>query len=166
MNANTRLKLGIGLLVLGLIMPAGTFLVAATDWTVSVKTAVGGFLFCGLEIMTIPAVALMGKENFDRIVAWAKGWLRGLKPAGDVGRIRYRFGLILFVVPILLAWVMAYVPGWPSEDYRLPINLGLDLTFLASLFVLGGDFWDKLQALFVCDARATFPQPQGATAAS
>jgi hypothetical protein len=30
--------------------------------------------------------------------------------------------------------------------------------FLASLFVLGGDFWDKLRALFVREARAVFPE--------
>jgi hypothetical protein len=28
---------------------------------------------------------------------------------------------------------------------------------LISLFVLGGDFWDKLRALFVHSARAVFP---------
>ncbi len=35
MNANTRLKLGIALLILGLLMPFGTFLVAGTDWPVA-----------------------------------------------------------------------------------------------------------------------------------
>jgi len=30
--------------------------------------------------------------------------------------------------------------------------------FLTSLFVLGGDFWDKLRALFVRRARAAFPE--------
>ena len=28
-----------------------------------------------------------------------------------------------------------------------------DLVFVASLFVLGGDFWDKVRALFVHDAN-------------
>jgi len=28
---------------------------------------------------------------------------------------------------------------------------------VASLFVLGGDFWDKLRALFVHEARVQFP---------
>ena len=32
-----------------------------------------------------------------------------------------------------------------------------DIMLIASLFVLGGDFWDKLRSLFVYDARATFP---------
>jgi hypothetical protein len=31
----------------------------------------------------------------------------------------------------------------------LPYAGGGDLIFLVSLFVLGGDFWDKIRALFV-----------------
>jgi hypothetical protein len=30
--------------------------------------------------------------------------------------------------------------------------------WLLSLFVLGGDFWDKLRALFIHGAKATLPQ--------
>jgi hypothetical protein len=32
-----------------------------------------------------------------------------------------------------------------------------DLLLIVSLFILGGDFWDKLRALFVRDAKAVFP---------
>jgi len=160
MNADTRLKLGIALLILGLIMPAGTFFVAATDWPSSVKTVVSGILLVGLEIMAIPAAALMGRENFDRIVSAAKGLLKTMKPAGNVGRTRYTIGLVLFAVPLLLAWIAAYLPAsWLPEDYaaRVWFNLALDAVTVVSLFVLGGDFWDKLRALFLYQARAVFP---------
>lgn len=161
MGTDTRLKLGIALLVLGLVMPAGSFLVAATDWPVGVKGVVSAVLFFGLEIMMVPAVALMGKENFDRIVAKAKSVLKSLKPSGGVSRGRYRLGLVLFVGPLLYAWVAAYLPSIQpaGEDARLLLNLCLDLTLVVSLFVLGGDFWDKLRALFVHEARAVFPTP-------
>ena len=82
MSADTRLKLGMALLIVGLIMPAGTLLVAATDWPLAVKTVVSGLLLFGFEIMLIPAVALMGKDNFDRIWAGAMRLLKTLKPAG------------------------------------------------------------------------------------
>jgi hypothetical protein len=159
MNADMRLKLGIALLAVGLVMPAGTLFVAETDWPISVKTLVSGILLLGLEIMMIPAVALMGKENFDRIVNWANGVFRMLKPPGNVGRTRHAIGVVLFVGPVLFAWITSYVPSWLPEEYsdRAGVNLGLDLIILASLFVLGGDFWDKLRALFVHDARAMFP---------
>jgi hypothetical protein len=34
-----------------------------------------------------------------------------------------------------------------------------DAMMLVSLFVLGGEFWDKLRALFVHRARAVMPEP-------
>src|SRR5262249_52817410 len=99
-----------------------------------------------------------GKENFDRIVSGVKGVLKRLKPAGNVGRTRYTIGLVMFVGPALFAWFAGYFPSWMPEmpAVRLCVNLGLDLIILTSLFVLGGDFWDKLRALFVHDARAVF----------
>jgi len=159
MNANMRLKLGIALLLLGLIMPAGTLLVAATAWPTSMKRLISGILLFGLEIMAIPAAAIMGKENFDRIVNAAKGLLKTMKPAGNVGRTRYTIGLVLLVGPLLFAWIASYVPSWLPDDYatRVWVNFGIDLLILASLFVLGGDFWDKLRALFLYQARAVFP---------
>jgi hypothetical protein len=159
MSADTRLKLGIALLILGLVMPAGTILVAATGWPIAVKTLVSGVLLFGLEIMVIPAVALMGKDNFDRIRNGAMRLLKTIKPAGSVGRTRYTVGLVLFVGPVLFAWIASYVPSFLPEEYaaRAWINLGLDLVTLASLFVLGGEFWDKLRALFLYDARVVLP---------
>jgi hypothetical protein len=159
MSAATRLKLGIGLLILGLLMPAGTLIVAVTDWPAGVKAVVSGVLVFGLEILLIPAVALMGKENFDHIVSRAKGVLKWFKPAGNVGRTRYKVGLWLFVCPVVFAWIASYDPDWMPESPagRLAVNLAVDLTLLASVFVLGGDFWDKLRALFVYEARAVFP---------
>ena len=44
MSPQTRLKLGVALLVLGLIMPAGTLAVAATDWPIAVKTVLSSIL--------------------------------------------------------------------------------------------------------------------------
>jgi hypothetical protein len=159
MSADTRLKFGVALLILGMVMPAGTLLVAVTDWPVAVKTLVSGILLLGFEIMLVPAVALMGKDNFERIWAGAMRLLKALKPAGNVGKTRYTVGLYMLVGPTLYAWIASYAPSWLPEDYvmRVWVNLGLDLITLASLFVLGGDFWDKVRALFLHDARAVLP---------
>lgn len=64
---------------------------------------------------------------------------------------------------MLVGYVAAYIPSVFPADYssRLWINTGLDFMVLAGLVVLGGDFWDKLRALFVWDARAVFPSPPG-----
>ena len=39
----------------------------------------------------------------------------------------------------------------------MPYAVGGDLILLASLFVLGGDFWDKIRSLFIHDAEVHFP---------
>jgi len=159
MSADTRLKLGVALLILGLVMPVGTLAVAATDWPVTVKTVVSSILLLGFEIMLIPAVALMGKDNFERIWAGAMRFLKTLKPAGNVSKTRYKIGLYMLVGPTLYAWIASYAPSWLPEDYvlRVWVNLGLDLVTFASLFVLGGDFWDKVRGLFLHDTRVVFP---------
>jgi hypothetical protein len=101
----------------------------------------------------------MGKDNFDRIWAGAMRLLKTLKPAGGVSKRRYTIGLYMLVVPIRYAWIASYAPSWLPEDYvlRVWVNVGLDLVILAGLFVLGGDFWDKVRALFLHDARVVSP---------
>ncbi len=165
MTKNARLILGIILLIVGAILPLGTVAVARTGWPTAAKTAAGGVLFFGFEILSIPAVALMGKENFERIVSRIKDWLGLLKPAGDVGPTRHAVGLLLFLLPIVPTYIMAYVPQWLPDNSpeRLYVNLGADAMFLASFFVLGGDFWDKIRAIFVRNARVVFPEPERET---
>jgi hypothetical protein len=47
--------------------------------------------------------------------------------------------------------VSTFLPGYAAK--RLIYNISGDVLFIFSFFVLGGDFWDKLQALFVHDAK-------------
>ena len=159
MGKNLRLALGAALMAIGLALPLCIYPVTHSTWPVSVKTILSGFMVFGFEIMTIPAVAIMGKENYDRIINWVKRQAKGLKPAAEVGPLRHYFGLALFLLPIVPTYVMAYAPTWLADTSpaRLWVNLAADLTFLLSLFVLGGNFWDKLRALFVREARAVFP---------
>jgi hypothetical protein len=159
MNAKARLALGTVLLAIGAVLPLGAVAVLQTDWSPAIKSAVGGLMFFGLEILAIPAVAIMGKENFDLIMGKAKRLIGSLKPTGDIGPIRHAIGLALFVMPLVPTYVMAYVPSWlpDASPQRLWVNVLADAVFLVSLFILGGDFWDKLRSLFVRDARARFP---------
>ena len=140
MSPETRLKLGVALLIVGLIMPAGTLAVAATDWPIAVKTVLSSILLFGFEIMIIPAVALMGKDNFNRIWAGAMRFLKTLKPAGGVSKRRYTIGLYMLVVPILYAWMASYVPSWLPENYVMQ--------FVVDDAVLKGDL-DLLSGLAI-----------------
>jgi hypothetical protein len=152
MNANARLTLGVALMALGLVAPFGTMVVVATGWPTVVKTCLNVLLQFGPQILAIPAVALLGKENYDRIV---RSVLKVFKPTGHVSRLRYNIGLLMFLGPIMYGWNAVYVPALlpENEAARMWASMGLDITLLTSLFVLGGDFWDKVQALFLYDAR-------------
>ena len=69
----------------------------------------------------------------------------------------------MFSVPIVFGWLAPYaadlIPGYPGNVFTYAI-VG-DLLLLVSLFVLGGDFWDKLRALFIGGAKAVFPKTTG-----
>ena len=57
---------------------------------------------------------------------------------------------------------MAYAPLFVSGNFylRVILNIATDVVFIASLFVLGGDFWDKLKALFIFSAKVSFPEEE------
>jgi hypothetical protein len=103
----------------------------------------------------------MGKEGFDYIKSRVFGFFKRYGPPDEVSRGRYIFGLVLFTLPLLFGWAADYmddlIPGFQGNEIAFYVSW--DLMFLSSLFVLGGDFWDKLRSLFVHGARAEFPKP-------
>jgi MFS family permease len=158
-NNRTRLYAGMTLLILAAISPLFGFLVTKTNWSLTVKTTVIGLLTAGVpEVLTVLAAAVLGKENFERIKSKVFFVLKRLRPTARVSKARYIVGLIMFLVPVIPTYVMGYVPQWLPDisPARLYVNIGADVIFIASLFVLGGDFWDKLTALFVYESRVSF----------
>jgi len=92
-------------------------------------------------------------------MVWRDAASNGAQSGGYRRQDALQVGLYMLVGPTLYAWIASYVPSWLPEDYvlRVLVNVGLDLITLASLFVLGGDFWDKVRALFIHDARVVLP---------
>lgn len=155
---NARLGLGLAVLVTSNLLFIVPFLIQE-HWPGWLK-AVAGSMLLAPDIGTLAAVAIMGKKNFERIVSTVKRWLASNKPAGNVGPVRHFIGLVLFLSPLVATYVQGYAPEWLPDrsPWRLYANIASDLVFITSLFVLGGDFWDKLRALFVREARAVFPE--------
>ena len=159
--AGWRLKLGVTLFALSILLPViGVPLVAAMGLSTTTVATVSGVLLASAEVLGIVAVAVMGKPGYAYIKNRVFGFLRQYGPPAEVSRTRYRIGLVMFAVPILFGWLAPYaaglVPGYVGNEFTYAI-VG-DLLLLASLFVLGGDFWDKLRALFFHKAKALFPQ--------
>ena len=154
-----RLALGATIFGLGLICPLFVPLVAATGLPAGLKTGLSGLLLLGIpEVFTLAAVAVLGKPGFDHLKGRIFAVLRRMAPPDRVGRTRYRIGLVLFALPLLLGWLGPYlllhIPFY--AEHGLALHVSGDAMLLASLVVLGGDFWDKLRALFVHGAVARF----------
>lgn len=161
-----RFRIGIALFVTGLLSPLFVPLVTATNLSTELKTTLSGLLLLGIpELLWLVAAAVMGKSGFDYIKSKAFGFVRKYVLPDSVSRMRYRIGLIMFLLPLLFGWLAPYAPQLVPTYGEHPLywNVGGDLLLLASLLVLGGEFWDKLRALFVHGASATFPESIKAT---
>jgi hypothetical protein len=156
---NLKFYLGVSMLVLSCLVPLLGFWVASLALPVAVKGAIIGMLTLGgPEVLALIAVSLLGKQAFDALTSKVFPFLRALAPKGSVTRMRYKLGLFLFIVSFIPSYVVAYTPNLlpDTSPSRFYVCMGADLLFVISLFVLGGDFWDKLKALFIYDARAEF----------
>jgi hypothetical protein len=122
---------------------------------------ISGALALGIpEVFGIVGVAIMGKSGFETMKHRIFGFLKKHGPADRESLARYRIGLVMFVMPLLFGWLSPYLQGlFPQIDaHRNLLAITGDLLLVASLFVLGGDFWDKVRSLFVHDAIAVLPE--------
>jgi hypothetical protein len=163
-----RFRLGIALFVLSILVPVlGVPLLTALELSTGFATSLTAALLVSAEVLGVAAVAVMGKEGFAFIKSRLSALLRQYGPPNEVSRVRYTIGLVMFSLPLVFGWAAPYfgehIPGF--IDNQFVFYVCGDLLFLASLFVLGGDFWDKLRALFVHGARAVFPEGNSGTRA-
>jgi hypothetical protein len=157
-----RFRLGLVIFVVGFASPLLIPLVTASGLPSQWKAIVSGALAVGIpEVFSIIAVAIMGKSGFDYLKERFFALLKKHGPPERVSRMRYRIGLVMFTLPLLLGWTGPYflhlIPGYGA--HRLLVGIIGDLLLVSSLFVLGGEFWDKVRALFIRDARVVLAEP-------
>lgn len=154
-----RLKLGLAMLALSIILPiVGLSLVSSMNLSTTMTTTVSGGLLVGAELLGVAAIAVMGKDGYLFIKERLFGFLKQYGPADKVGKTRYRIGLLMFFIPLLFGWVSPYLIPLITDQGELSLAYAVlgDILFLASLFVLGGDFWDKVRALFDQNANICY----------
>jgi len=146
-----RFYTGLAALVLSLILPLFALAVPLLGLPTSISAVVVGGLFAGgPEALTLLAAALLGKETLAYFLAKAKRALRDVVLIRPVSKVRYYVGLTIAVVSLVPLYLYGYGPEhMPPGDARIYILAGSDLAFLVSVFLMGGEFWDKLRRLFV-----------------
>ena len=156
-----RFPMGIGLFVISWIMPVFVPLVMVSNLPIEGKAAISGVLVVGgPEVCGLVSIAVLGRDGFNYIRSRVFVYLRRTAPSARVSRTRYRIGLCLWGLLAIFNYFIFYapdlIPGYKAN--RLSMNLVADLIFIASFFVLGGDFWEKFRALFIYEAKALIPE--------
>lgn len=158
-----RLRWGAFILILGFLSPLLIPVVLASSMSDGLKTILSGGLALGIpEVFMIIAIAIMGKDGYEYLKRFLRLLLRAYGPADKVSSLRYTIGLIFFCIPLIVGFIAPYFlinKGFYMDNIIL-ITILLDVMLLASLIILGGDFWDKLRSLFVNGAVAQFPEPK------
>lgn len=160
-----RLKLGVGMFITSILLPIiGVPLTAKLGFSAVVATTLSGGLLVAAEIMGIASVAVMGKQGYTYMKKRFFSFLKQYGPLDEVSSRRYTIGLVMFCTAILFSWLSIYIGSWiPGFTTNpLPYAIGGDVLLLSSLFVLGGNFWDKIRSLFIHSAKAKFNRSQAA----
>ena len=145
----------------GFFSPAFIPLVVSSGLSTGIKTILSGLLAFGIpELFMVIAAGIMGKEGFNYIKRLINLLFKIYGPPDSVSKIRFKFGLFLFIIPLFCAFVLPYIISvFPIVlDYFLVIAIATDIILVISLFVLGGNFWDKLRGLFIQDAIIQLPK--------
>ena len=150
-----RFKLGIFIFALAFALWLLVPLAALLDISSSRIAAMTGIIFIANKVLLVACVAVMGKPGFQQLKSLIFGYVKGLAPADTIGPTRHAIGLVMFCLPLISATLEPYTDRfWPSlrpNIWQLQV-LG-DVMLIASFFVLGGDFWNKVRALFIRTAK-------------
>ena len=155
-----RMGVALALWVGGFFLPLLIPMVAMLSVPLATRTALSGLLVFGLpQLLTVIAIALVGKSGFHYLMERVFGAARRLGPPVHVSRRRYRIGLVMLFLPIAVSLLEPYLTLLLAQQYLPHWMFGAvaDTLFLTSFFVLGGEFWDKVKALFIYEARAVLP---------
>jgi len=164
--AGWRFKLGICIFIFAFALWLLIPLAASMNVPGPRIAAMTGAIFVANKVLLLACIAVMGKAGFQQLKGLVFGYAKGLAPSGPIGPARHVIGLVMFCLPLVTAMLEPYVdqlfPGFRPNIWQLQA-LG-DLMLIASFFVLGGDFWSKIRALFVRTAKVVDGRDPAATA--
>lgn len=166
--SKSRLILGGTVFIGGFLSPLLIPLVVASKLSDAWKSLLSAILMVGLpEILMLVSVAILGAEGYRFLKEKLWALLKKTAPSAKVSRPRYVIGLVLFILPLVYAWLEPYIVDFNPwlQNNRMIFNIVGDLLFISSLYILGGDFWGKLRVLFQYNAKAHFSEQEATCSA-
>jgi hypothetical protein len=161
-NPGLRFYLGLVVFIASFFMlPTGLVLrefISDSFW----RGFILGVFWISAPLMKIGSIAILGKSSYAWINYQIHYIYHKVAKPHQITPLRYNIGLVMFVLPFLPNYWISFMPHLFSLSFtgRYIVIITSDAMFLASLFVLGGDFWDKLRALFIYKAKARFEEEQ------
>jgi hypothetical protein len=151
-----RFYTGMAALLLALVLPLFGLAVPWLGLPTAVSAVlIGGLVAGGPEVLMVMAAALLGKETLHVFLYQAKRALGRALLVSPVSKVRYYTGLTIAVVSMLPFYLYGYFPEiMPPGSARIYTLAGSDLSFILSIFLMGGEFWEKLRRLFVWEGKA------------
>jgi len=154
-ETNWRLWIGTSFLVLALFLPVGALALSWLGWPVAQSAFVAFLLVGGMpEIICLLAIAVLGKANFESVVSVSKRTRLAMSLAAPASQLRYYAGLAGCLLNGVPLYIYAYAP-WllPDGSNKFYILVAADLIFFFSLFLAGGEFWEKFRRIFVWEGK-------------
>jgi hypothetical protein len=163
-----RYYLGLILFVLSLVLPLLALVIVPL---LGVSPGISAVLYGlsvagGPDLILIGAAAFLGKENLSYLFSKLGGWFKNLVKWDQVTLKRYRVGVWLLVISVVTSLALFYLLPESLRDGKQPgwgfyVTVGADILFIISFFVLGAEFWAKIQALFQYNARVVVEESSG-----
>lgn len=164
MKKDKKYYLGIALFVYSFLPYIFTFLVLPFLPVSEVKAlTIATGLLISSEVSFLLSVVLLGKPFIQLIKSKIKGSIfrkKGDATLKPVGKLRHRVGIAMLLTAAIVPYFlteMALVLGFVEKYGHTPlVNLLVmgDLLFITSFFVLGGEFWTRVNALFQWSGKA------------
>ena len=87
-------------------------------------------------------------EGIAAIKARIHAVFKRVGPPRPVGRTRFRVGIGMLLASTLPILLNNYLPFFVDVTIPRGVLIGGDALFIASFFVLGADWWERLKRLF------------------
>ena len=166
-----RYKLGLVMFTIPVIsFVAAPVVVPLLGLSAGAAAGLVGAILVGGEVVWFLSIPLLGVEGFKRLKSKMFGWIKPKQ--GPISRARHRFGIALLLGSLIGETAIASFAVYSHlstsanvEEFSV-FGLGLDqvstlyvvaqfvlaVCFVASFFVLGGDFWERLRLAFAWPA--------------
>lgn len=156
LHRDWRFYTGMAALIMSVILPLFAFLVPLLALPLATSAVIAGLLIAGgPEILGLIGIALLGRNAFQYFAYKIKHALRQVVLAKRVSRTRYYVGLAINLASLLPLYIYGYFPSWlPSGDTQIRILAAADVSFILSMFIMGGEFWEKFRRLFIWEGKA------------